>query len=36
MNDQEYIKWLWQDTARQLGLAVSLYAVPLTVFWLWH
>jgi hypothetical protein len=33
MNDIDYIKWVWEDTATEMLKAVGIYAVALTAYW---
>jgi hypothetical protein len=31
--DQEYVNWIWADTARLFLQAVAIYGVLLVAFW---
>lgn len=33
MSDQEYSKWLIQDTWEQVSTAIAIYSVVLIAFW---
>jgi hypothetical protein len=33
MNEQEYIRWCWRDTAEQIVPALGIYALALVLYW---
>jgi uncharacterized protein YdaU (DUF1376 family) len=34
MNDQEFAKWMWQDTLKLTLQGVGIYVVLLATYWL--
>jgi hypothetical protein len=34
MTDNEYVKWIWTDTFKELVPAVAVYVIALSAYWL--
>ena len=34
MNDQEYAKWMWTETLKDVGKGLLIYAAIVAAYWL--